>query len=43
MQNSKDLRLNAGMRIKLAVLTIHFDYTKANYSVFTAGLGISFR
>jgi hypothetical protein len=43
MQNNKDLRLNAGMRLKLGVLTIHFDYTKANYSVFTTGLGISFR
>ncbi len=43
IQNHKDLRLNAGMRIKLGVLTIQFDYTKANYSVFTTGLGISFR
>jgi hypothetical protein len=36
-------RFNIGMRIKMAVVTIHFDYTKANYSVATAGLGISFR
>ncbi len=43
IQNSKDLRLNAGFRIKLGVLTFHFDYTKANYSVFTSGIGISFR
>ncbi len=43
MKNNKDLRLNAGLRLKLGVLTIQFDYTKANYSVFTAGLGISFR
>ncbi len=43
MNNNKDLRLNAGFRLKLGVLTIHFDYTKANYSVFTTGLGISFR
>ena len=43
IQNSKDLRLNAGLRLKLGVMTIHFDYTKANYSVFTAGLGVSFR
>ncbi len=43
IQNSKDLRLNAGLRLKLGVFTIHFDYTKANYSVFTAGLGVSFR
>ncbi len=43
IENHKDLRLNAGLRIKLGVLTIQFDYTKANYSVFTTGLGISFR
>ncbi len=36
-------RFNIGMRIKMAVVTIHIDYTKANYSVATAGLGISFR
>lgn len=36
-------RLNAGIRFKLGVLTIHFDYTRANYNVATAGLGISFR
>lgn len=43
IHNTKDLRLNIGFRIKLAVLTIHVDYTKANYSLVTAGLGISFR
>ncbi|MFW5821360.1 MAG: DUF6588 family protein [Bacteroidota bacterium] len=43
MENTKDLRLNIGMRIKLGVLTIHGDYTKANYSMVTAGIGISFR
>jgi hypothetical protein len=43
IQNHKDLRLNVGMRLKLGVLTIQFDYTKANYSIFTTGLGISFR
>ena len=43
IQNTKDLRLNAGLRIKLGVFTIHADYTKANYSVATAGVGISFR
>jgi hypothetical protein len=36
-------RLNAGLRLKFTVVTIHFDYTYANYSVLTAGLGISFR
>ena len=43
MKNDMALRLNAGLRLKLGVLTIQFDYTKANYSVFTTGLGISFR
>jgi hypothetical protein len=36
-------RLNAGIKFKLSVITIHFDYTYANYSVATAGLGISVR
>jgi hypothetical protein len=43
IQNNKDLRLNAGFRLKLGVLTFHFDYTKAKYSVVTGGIGISFR
>lgn len=36
-------RLNAGIKFKMAIITLHFDYTYANYSVATAGLGISFR
>ncbi len=36
-------RLNAGVRFKFAVITLHVDYTLANYSVLTAGLGVSFR
>lgn len=36
-------RINVGMRIKLGVLTFHGDYTYANYSTATAGVGISFR
>jgi hypothetical protein len=36
-------RLNGGIKFKLSVITIHFDYTYANYSVVTAGLGISIR
>lgn len=36
-------RLNAGMRLKFGVVTFHGDYTYANYSVVTAGIGISFR
>lgn len=41
--STTDPRYNVGMRLKFAVITIHFDYTYANYSVATAGLGISFR
>jgi hypothetical protein len=36
-------RLNAGIRFKLAIVTLHFDYSWANYSVLTGGLGFSFR
>jgi len=36
-------RLNLGVKFTMAVITFHVDYTKANYNVFTAGLGISFR
>lgn len=36
-------RLNAGMRFKFAVITLHFDYTWADYSMATVGLGISIR
>lgn len=43
IKNHSGLRLNAGIRFKIGVLTLHGDYTKANYSVITGGLGISFR
>lgn len=43
IKNFSGLRANIGLRIKLAVITIHADYTKAQYNVFSAGLGISFR
>jgi hypothetical protein len=36
-------RYNLGIRFKMAVITIHFDYTRANYNVFTAGFGVSWR
>jgi hypothetical protein len=36
-------RFNAGLRLKFAFVTLHFDYSWANYSVITAGLGFSFR
>ncbi len=43
MKNFSGLRANIGLRIKLAVVTIHADYTRANYNVISTGLGISFR
>jgi hypothetical protein len=43
IENFSGIRANIGLRIKLAVITIHADYTKAQYNVFTTGLGISFR
>jgi hypothetical protein len=43
IKNFSGLRANIGMRIKLAVITIHADYTRAQYNILSAGLGISFR
>jgi len=34
---------NAGMRIRLAIISLHADYTVGEYSVITAGIGINFR
>ncbi len=36
-------RVTAGFRLKLAVLTLHADYTLQRYSCLTAGIGISVR
>ncbi len=41
--NKTKPRLNAGMRVKMGVLTIHGDYTYTDYSMVTAGIGVSFR
>jgi hypothetical protein len=43
IKNYSGLRANIGFRIKLSVITIHADYTRAQYNVLTTGLGISFR
>ena len=43
IKNFSGLRANIGFRLKLAVVTIHADYTRAQYNVLTTGLGISFR
>ncbi|MBS2100206.1 DUF6588 family protein [Carboxylicivirga linearis] len=34
---------NVGMRIRLAIFSIHADYTVGDYSAITAGVGINFR
>jgi hypothetical protein len=34
---------NIGARIRLGIIAIHADYTVGNYSMLTAGLGLSFR
>lgn len=43
IKNFSGLRANIGVRLKLAVITIHADYTRAQYNIFSSGLGISFR
>ena len=42
-KNFDNLRLNAGARIKLGVLTLHYDFTHTLYSTHSVGIGISFR
>jgi hypothetical protein len=37
------LRANVGFRIKLAVVTFHADYTRAQYNVISTGLGVTFK
>ncbi len=41
--NFSGLQTSAGLRLKLAVVTLHAKYTRANYNLITAGLGISIR
>jgi hypothetical protein len=43
IENFSGMRANIGLRIKLAIITIHADYTRAQYNVFSTGLGFSFR
>jgi len=43
IKNLSGLRTTIGARLKLAVVTIHADYTYAKYSVYTVGVGFSFR
>jgi hypothetical protein len=43
IKNFSGVRANIGFRLKFAVVTIHADYTRAQYNVLSAGLGISIR
>jgi hypothetical protein len=43
IENFSGVRANFGLRLKLAFITIHADYTRAQYNVLSAGLGISIR
>ncbi len=42
-QNFSGLQYTGGLKLKLAVITIHADYTQANYSLLSVGLGLSIR
>lgn len=42
-KNYHNLRLNAGVRLKLGVLTFHYDFTHTLYVTHSVGIGISFR
>jgi hypothetical protein len=43
IKNYSGLRTNLGIRLKFGFFTFHGDYTWAQYSVVSTGLGISFR
>jgi hypothetical protein len=38
--NINNLRINVGIRLKLSVLTLHYDFTHTLYSTHSAGIGI---
>lgn len=42
-ENINNLRMNVGARIKLGVLTLHYDFTYTLYATHSVGIGISFR
>jgi len=41
--SSSGVRATGGIRLKLAVITLHGDYTLSKYNAFTAGFGINVR
>jgi len=42
-KNYNNLRINVGARIKLSVLTLHYDFTYTLYATHSVGIGISFK
>ncbi|RPH34331.1 MAG: hypothetical protein EHM93_00745 [Bacteroidales bacterium] len=40
---NKGMSANLGLRIKLAIIAFHFDYTFGQYKIYNAGFGINFR
>lgn len=41
--NFSGLQATLGARLKFTIITLHVDYTYANYNLLTAGLGVSIR
>lgn len=42
-ESKKNLRTNIGLRLNIALMTIHADYTFADYPTATIGIGVSLR
>lgn len=42
-ENFNNLRLNVGIRLKLSVFTLHYDFTHTFYATHSVGVGVSFR
>ena len=42
-ESNKNLRTNIGLRLNMAVMTIHADYTFAEYPTASIGIGVSLR
>ena len=43
LESKNNLRTNIGLRFNITLVTIHADYTFAEYPTATLGLGVSFR
>ena len=42
-RNINNVRWNIGLRLKLAFLTLHYDFTYTLYATHSAGIGVTFR